>query len=147
MKAIPLALLPALFLTGCVGVIPVPRFSNKPVASSAIDPSQTDFIIVGETTRVEVVDRLGSEFRDSPRLPALAYSWELPGGQGLWWLCSTHSGIGGEFEWSRWRAFFVAFDSKGVVTRTRFVHLSSRKSLDEQLEAWAVRSARSERRS
>ncbi len=146
MKAIRLALLPALFLTGCVGVIPVPRFSNKPVASSAIDPSQADFIVVGETTRAEVVNRLGSEFRESPRLPALAYSWELPGGQGIWWVVSTVGGGGGEFEWSRWRAFFVAFDSKGVVTKTRFVHLSSRKSLDEQLEIWAVRSALSKRR-
>ena len=147
MKVIPFAFLPILFLTGCVGVIPVPRFSNKPVASSAVDPSQTDFIVVGETTRAEVVNRLGSEFRDSPRLPALAYSWELPGGQGIWWVVSTVGGGGGEFEWSRWRAFFVAFDSQGVVTKTRFIHLSSRKSLDDQLETWAVRTARAERRS
>lgn len=48
-----------------------------------------------------------------------------------------NGGGGGELEWSRWRAFFVAFDTNNVVTAATTRHLSSNKSLHEQLEAWA----------
>ena len=142
MKAIVPALLSSLFLTGCVGVIPVPSFSSKPVAGIPIKPQQTEFIVVGETTHAEVVDRLGARFRESPRVPALAYSWELPGGEGVWWICGLEGGTGDRFEWSRWRAFFVMFDDSGHVASSKFKRLSSRKSLDEQLEDWFASESR-----
>ena len=50
---------------------------------------------------------------------------------------STAGGGGGEFDWGRWRGFFVAFDTNNVVTAVNTKHLSSRKSLHEHLEVWA----------
>jgi hypothetical protein len=135
--------------TGCVGVIPVPSFSNQPVAGQVIKPGDVKFIVPGQTTRAVVVERLGTSFRASPRMPVLAYSWELPGGSGIWWWCvfSPYFAAGdiNDFEWSRWRAFFVTFDEQGVVTKAEFVHLSGKKSLDEQLEDWGARIRRDER--
>lgn len=142
MKAIAPVLLSSLFLTGCVGVVPIPRFSNKPVAGIPIKPQQTEFIVAGETTRAEVVDRLGAHFRESPRVPALAYSWEMPGGEVYWWVMVPEGGDIDEFEWTRWRAFFVMFDDSGHVARSKFKRLSSRKSLDEQLEHWFASESR-----
>ena len=48
------------------------------------------------------------------------------GAQGIYWK-----------EVFRWRALFVDFDARGVVTRKEFVRLKPKLTLDEQLEAWA----------
>jgi hypothetical protein len=137
-------LLPILLLTGCVGVIPLPPASHR-VYGQVIKKSQTRFIVVGNTTRGEVVARLGGQFRDSPRLPVLAYSWEKPAADMAWWFIIplTEAGVGGNFERSHWRAFFLAFDAGGKVCRTEFVSLSGNESLDEQLEDWALRKHKS----
>jgi hypothetical protein len=127
-------------VTGCVGLIPVPSFSGEAPVGRVIQAQEAAFIVPGQTTRAQVVEQLGADFRPSPRLPVIAYSWDLPGGTALWWwvVFCTEGGAGnaGEFEWGRWRAFFVAFDQDGYVTKTKFKRLSDRKSLDEQLEAW-----------
>jgi hypothetical protein len=127
-------------LTGCVGLLPVPSKSKTPEVGRVITPQDAEFIRPGLTSRQQVVERFGQDFRAAPRLPALAYAWELPGGRAMWWWCVAFgegaAADAGEFEWSHWRALFVAFDQDGMVTRTKFVHLTGRKSLDEQLEAW-----------
>jgi hypothetical protein len=143
MKIVTFMLLAAMGLvTGCVGLIPVPSFSNHPEVGRVIQAREAAFIVPGQTTRAQVVERLGADFRASRRMPVMAYSWELPGGTALWWwfVFCTEGGAAdaGEFEWSRWRAFFVAFDQDGYVTQARFIRLSSRKSLDDQLEKWGT---------
>jgi hypothetical protein len=143
MKIVALMLLAAAGLvTGCVGLIPVPSFSGQTPVGRVIQAREAAFIVPGQTTRAQVVEQLGADFRPSPRLPVIAYSWDLPGGTALWWwaVFCTEGGAGdaGEFEWGRWRAFFVAFDQDGYVTKTKFIRLSGRKSLDEQLEAWGA---------
>jgi len=142
MKIPTLALLTAMGLvTGCVGFIPVPASSSQVVVGRIIQAREAAFIVPGQTTRAHVVERLGADFRASPRLPVMAYSWDLPGGTALWWwfvICEYGAADAREFEWGRWRAFFVAFDQEGYVTKTKFIRLSGRKSLDEQLEAWGA---------
>ena len=124
-------------LTGCVAVFPVP--SSEKTYGKIITPQEVKFIVPGQTTRAEVMARLGDQFRDSPRLPVLAYAWEKPAADLVWVIVSTESGGGGHIERSHWRAFFVEFDSAGRVRRTEFMHLSGKKSLDEQLEDWSQR--------
>jgi hypothetical protein len=142
MKLVTLTLLAVTELvTGCVGLIPVPSLSSQPADGRVIKAREAAFIVPGQTTRAQVVEQLGADFRRSPRLPVIAYSWDLPGGTALWWwavICEYGPSDAGEFEWGRWRAFFVAFDQDGYVTKTKFIRLSGRKSLDEQLEAWGA---------
>jgi hypothetical protein len=131
-----LCMLSAALLTGCVGVVPVP--SNRQTYGKVITREQVRFIVLGQTTRAEVKKKLGDQFRESPRLPALAYSWEKPAATLAWWIVSTESGGGGHVERSHWRAFFVKFDADGRAANTTFVSLSQHRSLDEQLEDWAT---------
>ena len=137
-----------MFLTcGCVGIVPVPTLSNKPVRGRAIETRDSNFIVCGKTTREEIVQRLGTNFREDWQKRAMAYSWELPGGRafGWWFTVSSFGSVGdkGEFEWSRWHALFVAFDEHGIAIRKSFVRLSGGKSLDEQMDNWAKRVFRS----
>jgi hypothetical protein len=131
-----LLLLP-LLPTGCVGVMPAP--SDGQTYRKVITRSEIRFIVLGQTTRAEVIARLGGQFRDSPQLPELAYLWEKPAAGLVWWIITKDNGGVGYIERSHWRAFFVKFDADERVVATRFVSLSCGKSLDEQLENWATR--------
>jgi hypothetical protein len=125
-------------LTGCVGIVlPVPSDGNT--YGKVITREQVSFIVPGKTTREEVIARLGDQFRASPRLPALAYSWEKPAIGWTWGIAGLEGGAAGAYvEGSHWRALFVRFDERERVVSIRFVSLSGRKSLDERLENWAV---------
>jgi hypothetical protein len=135
-----LCLLSAVLQTGCV-IVPVP--SDGKTYGKVITREQVRFIVPGQTTQAEVTEKLGGQFRDSPRMPVLAYAWEKST-IGWGWPAGNPPPPSENFfkqhernEGSNWRAFFVAFDDDGKVSRTKFVHLSSGKSLDEQLEDWA----------
>ena len=127
----------AFLLTGCIGVLPFPQLSNQPAHGTKLRAKDTAFIRVGTTSASELFATLGTDCVCDPRQRAVAFSWELPGGRGLWWVVSLENGVEGEFEWSRWRAFFVAFDANNLVIAANTKHLSSSKSLHEHLEIWA----------
>ena len=127
----------AIFLTGCVGVLPFPEFSNRPIIGTKLRGRDTAFIRPGTTSASAVFGELGTDCLCDPRQRAVAFSWELPGGRGIWWAGGVEYATAGDFEWTRWRAFFVAFDANNVVVAAATKHLSSSKSLDEHLDAWA----------
>ena len=124
-------------LTGCVGIVlPVPSDGNT--YGKVITREQVSFIVPGKTTKAEVIARLGDQYRTSPRQPALAYSWEKPATGWAWGFCVMEGGAGGHVERSHWQAFFVRFDDRERAVSTKFDSLCGRKSLDEQLEDWAI---------
>jgi hypothetical protein len=123
---------------GCMGVGYVPALSNKPYSGKPLAGRDADFIAAGKTTRAEVVKKLGTGYRDSVRVWAIAYPWELPGGRWFFFAVGQMGGgISGGPENTRWRALFLDFDGRGIVTRKEFVRLKQKLTLDEQLEAWA----------
>lgn len=145
MKALPIvfAAFGCLCFASCVGVVAVPPLSNKPISGKAVPHHDARFIEPGKTTKAEVIRNLGSGYRDSIRVPAIAYPWEMPGGTWLSWglfyipIAEWSSGGSASGDLTRWRALFIAFDARGVVTRKEFMRLKAKRSLDEQLEAWA----------
>ena len=129
----------AILTTGCVGILPIPPLSNKLTAGRVIERRDVSFIVPGGTTRRDIEQQLGPCTRACPRASSVAYSWEKPGWTMFWWVASTHSATGDDFEVGGWHALFVAFDDAGVVLQKDFVSLSNSRSLDEQLEQWAER--------
>ena len=126
----------SILLTGCIGY--VPSLSKQPVNGKQITERDADFIALGRTTRAEVIRKLGTQHcRESLRIAAMGYGWEMPGGYGFWFIASTMSAAGDSWEITRWRALFLAFDPHDVVTRKEFVKLKGKRTLDEQLEKWA----------
>src|ERR1035437_3123740 len=108
----------AVLLTGCVGVMPVPPSCNQPACGKVITPEQVKFIVPGQTTRAEVMARLGDHFRDSPRLPVPACSWEKPAVGWTGWILLAGpggaAGGGGYTEGNHWRGFFVKIHAHGT---------------------------------
>ena len=66
-------------LTACIGAVPFPT-TSKVENGTRLKGHDVAFIRFGHTTRAEVVDRLGFDFRQTPPgCRAIAYSWELQG--------------------------------------------------------------------
>lgn len=124
----------SILLSGCIGY--VPSFSKVPISGKQITKSDAEFIVPGRTTRAEVIRKLGRQHcRESLLIPAMGYGWEMPGG--YWLLANPMSPDVADWEITRWRALFLAFDSHDVVTRKEFVKLKGNRTLDDQLEKWA----------
>jgi len=129
-----------LFLTGCVGVIAIPECSNKPIAGVKLKSKDTEFIQKGLTSATEVINILGTNYVCNFRERALAYSWELPYCHGVTWSWWFFYGKTEEFDLSRWRAFFIAFDTNNIVIATATKHLNDQDTpLNEHLELWAIK--------
>ncbi len=129
-----LSLLLLLSTTGCLALA-VPTVSQG--RGRIIKAQEAAFITVGQTTREDVVRRLGSDFRDTWRSTAMAYSWELRGMDINWFIGGQGGTAADQVGFSRWRALFIAFDPDGIVTKCEFKSLSAKSSLDDQLLAWA----------
>jgi hypothetical protein len=123
-------------LAGCVGFIPVPHGKGY---GQRIQHDTAEALQPGRTTRGEVIARLGTNHVALPYQRALAYPWEKGGGNWVLFAASLDAAGAIDGEWTHWRAFLVAFDERGVVAATAFKHLSTRKSLHRQLEAWYLK--------
>ena len=136
-----LAPLFAALLTGCIAV--PTGTSDDRTRGKVITHADIRFIVPGRTMRTEVVEKLGADYREVRPGRALAYSWETPAIGWAWGvlIILPPGGIigGNHHDSSNWRALFVECDSSGRVTRTEFINLASHKSLDEQLENWALK--------
>ncbi len=134
-----------LFGTGCVGVMPVPVLPGAPEYGSKVEAGPARGIRPGQTTRAEVIAKLGTNYVELPRAHAIAYTWEMRGGGGGWWwsfFLPTYFGPAGDADAGKWeggwRGFFVAFDGNNVVRAAEFKQLSMRRSLDENVDRWAA---------
>ena len=144
---IPRALV-ALSLMLTTGCVILPPLSRKPLAGKVrITNSDPESIVIGSTDRAAVTNRFGAVSMECKSPPALAYSWELDGPRYVSLIGDSipvpgkplpPMGGRGESElWFFWRALFVAFDERGMVSKKQFMRLGHDKSLDDQLEAWA----------
>ena len=129
-------------LAGCVGVMPLShRSSARLEAGHEFTRSDTCFILRHQTTRSEVVSRMGTNYRETSNCSAIAYTWQYQARQYLWWWFvigyEAAAGDAGIIESGNWHGVFIAFAADGSVVDFKFRHLSCRKSLDTQLEKWA----------
>ena len=131
-------LVSVLFLTGCVGVIPIPFYSNNPPGGVKLKSKNVAFIQVNKTTTTDVFNTIGTNYLCDPYQRAVAYSWETRGGKGIkwyWWLNFVEAD---EFEWGGWKSYMVAFDTNNIVVAKDWVNLRDQdKSLHDHLEKWA----------
>ncbi len=128
--------------TGCIGVVPIPVYSRVPAYGQKVPSARAQVIQPGQTTRAEVLATLGTNCVVFPRTRSIAYTWEMHGGNCVWWIVPvTPEGAGGSsgILLGGWRGFLVAFDDRDIVRAAEFKHLSGRRSLDENMDRWMAR--------
>lgn len=101
---------------------------------------------MGVTTRDEVIQRFGQNFRTSQGKAAISYSWERKGGDLYYAGIATDMHYNGALgagkdakTWSYWRGLFVDFDEHDRVRRFEFVKLNQNRSVDDQRNEWAAK--------
>lgn len=127
---------------GCVGVVPLPVSRTKVEHGQRLTPAEVAFVQPGKTTRAEVLSQLGTNCLSLPLGRAIAYSWEMKGGGYAWWwfvACPNAAAGDGGIVTGGWRAYFVAFDDRGVATASAFKSPSTSRSLHEHLDHWISR--------
>lgn len=138
--SVPASLLLLILSSGCVlppFAVPLPSVSPK--SGTPLKSADMKFIKAGKTARSEIVERLGTRYRETDGKTAMAYSWDA-GGFSVDWVVGFINQVDesrGTMGLSSWRAVFIDFDSDGVVQHVSRVRLSSSKSLDTQLQEWA----------
>ncbi len=63
-----------LLLTGCIGALPIPQFSNQPTYGTRLRAKDTAFIRVGTTSAFAVFDTLSTKCVCDPRHRAVAFT-------------------------------------------------------------------------
>lgn len=128
-------------LTSCAGVAPVP-VTNHVAYGQRLESKHLPCIQPGRTTRAQVIAALGTNYTKFGRSRSIAYTWEMSGGGGVWWVAVATPYGGGAWggNWvGGWRGFLVAFDERDVVRAAEFKKLSCRISLDENLDRWVAK--------
>ena len=128
-------------LTGCIGVTPLPVTSHVEYGER-VQPTKTAGIRPGQTTRAELIAALGTNYASFRGSRAIAYTWEMRGGGGVWWvaLAFGEAAVVKGGNWlGGWRGFLVAFDERDVVRAAAFRKLPCRRSLDETVGRWVAK--------
>jgi hypothetical protein len=120
-----------------VGVIPIPPDSSKPIAGRVLTGADAAFIKPGVTSRQEVVQRLGRCTREIPRAGAVAYTWEKPIWEWVFFAAGPYGGTSGSVPAGGWHALLIAYDERGLARKKEITSLSHRRSLDDQVVRWA----------
>lgn len=127
--------------TGCAGVAPVP-VTNHVAYGQRLESKNLPCIQPGRTTRAQVIAALGTNYAKFGRSRSIAYTWEMRGGGGVWWVALVFGEaavVKGNTWVGGWRGFLVAFDERDVVRAAEFKKLSCRISLDENLDRWVAK--------
>jgi hypothetical protein len=125
---------------GSVGCLPVPLWNQS--YGTPVTKEAARLVTVGQTTRPELIHMLGTNYVSLWHESAIAYPWE--GGLTFDWTDCSSTGtgnrsIGRDDSVGAWRAFFVTFDTNGVVAAKTFKSLKLMVPLDQKLEDWAGR--------
>ena len=128
-------LITSLLLSGCAAVIPLPAFPQQVQKGRQITSDSVAFIQPGLTRREQVVTTLGTNYVELLSQPCLAYSWEITGGGGVWWVATPYGGLADSWQ-GGWRAWFVAFDERGIVRAIEFQRVSPKHSLHHHMREW-----------
>lgn len=144
--AIAALLSPIFLLTGCAMLaVPIPAGKREAISGQVIDKADVAFISVGVTTRDEVVQKLGQNFRTRGSGAPISYSWEKKGGDIYYaGLIASYGGAAAgagkdSRTWSSWRGLFVEFDATNRVRRFEFLKLKLSQSVDEQRDQWEAK--------
>ncbi len=101
-------------------VIPIPTnrvgdFSRKDIRPEAMDP-----LVAGQTTREQVLLRLGEPDEWSPDGSQYRYHWEKVKWDIFWIVAGGYSAVGGDIPINKNHDLLISFDRSGVITSRTF---------------------------
>jgi outer membrane protein assembly factor BamE (lipoprotein component of BamABCDE complex) len=122
--------------SGCV-VIPIPVKEKEVTAGRRVEKKETAGWRVGETTRQEVLQQLGTPYADFQDLNVIAYDWTVVSAIMLWAIGGQGGATGGVEKLKQEHLLLVGFDEADRVAKFDILHHNF-GSLRAQAQRWTV---------
>ncbi|MDP3420531.1 MAG: hypothetical protein Q8R61_08150 [Thiobacillus sp.] len=123
-----------LYLYGCV--IPIPTPENKVLAGTPVTEEQLAFIQLGETTKENVLARLGEPQIVWEDAHIFVYEWEVRHGVLLWAVGAGYSGAFGAIDLRERYVLIIQFDDTDRLQRFERAIRPPLKSYGDFLREW-----------
>lgn len=120
---------------GCIA-IPLPGDENEVLAGRRVPDEQSTQLRVGETTKAEVEERLGTPDVIVEDRNVYVYDWRSVGMRVLWFAGAGYSGTGGIFTVPAHHVLLVMFDDGNRVLRVGSTLRRAGVTLGELITEW-----------
>jgi hypothetical protein len=127
---------------GCLA-IPIPQgYRNIETYGKKVEQTQLSFVVPGQTTTVEVIEKMGQPNLMLEDLGVMAYGWKMLVAYVPYVICHP-TGAGGVDKLDRQYLLLMSYDDRGVINRYEIVRYSlvesSTKTIEELTRQWAVK--------
>lgn len=110
-----------LFQLGCLA-IPIPQgYRNLEREGQRIGEARLNFVVPGETTKAEFVERIGQPYLVLDDLGVMAYYWKMLAAYVPWFAAGYYTGAGGVVEVDRQNVLLVAYDDRGIIENYEYI--------------------------
>lgn len=123
-------------LAGCIA-IPVPT-EDAVLSGRPVTEEQLAFIKAGETTKKELVDRLGQPQIIWEPAQVYVYEWDVRAGVLIWAVGGGYSGAAGVTDLLERNVFLIEFDDSDYVRRFEKSERPIFQSYGDFLREWAA---------
>ena len=108
------------FQLGCLA-IPIPQgYRNLEREGQRIGETRLNFVVPGETTKAEFIERIGQPYLVLDDLGVMAYYWKMLAAYVPWFAAGYYTGAGGVVEVDRQNVLLVAYDDRGIIENYEF---------------------------
>ena len=128
-----------LLQVSCI-MVPIPTKENKVLAGTPVTKEQQSFIVPMQTTREEVVARLGNPDIIWEDARVFVYNWDMRQGMLLWAIGGYGAGAAGLSDIEKHYLLLIQFDEQGKVQRFERTTRPLMQSYSNFLEEWLKKS-------
>ena len=129
----------------CCIAIPIPQgYRNIESEGERIGEARLSFVVPGETTKAEFIERIGQPYLVLDDLGVMAYYWKMLAAY-VPWFVGCYTGMGGVAEVDRQNVLLVSYDDRGIIDRYETIKnfqvagLSKAKTVEELARQWAAK--------
>jgi hypothetical protein len=114
-----------LFHPGCLA-IPIPQgYRNIERAGKKIEPYKLSFVVPGQTTKTEFIDKVGKPYLMMDDYGVMAYYWKMLSASVLWAVGAPGGGAGGIAEVQPQYLLLVSYDDQGVIHNYETIRIAT----------------------
>jgi hypothetical protein len=126
--------------------IPIPQgYRNLESEGQRIGEARLGFVVPGETTKAEFIERIGQPYLVLDDLGVMAYYWKMLAAYVPWIAGWYGGGTGGVVEVDRQNVLLVAYDDRAIIERYEFIRklqanaICKPNTVEELARQWAAK--------
>jgi hypothetical protein len=124
-------------LPACLA-IPIPQgYRNLEREGKKIEPSQLSFVVPGQTTKAEFIEKVGQPYLTMDDVGVMVYYWKMLAAYVPWIASGYYVGGAGVIEVDRHYLLLAAYDDRGIIERYETIRkIIQPKAVAEVARQW-----------